>query len=183
MAQHAGDDGKTTLLNGGRISKAAVELCAIGDLDELSAAIGAAVAALPEHCAEMKPVLVDVQRTLSHICSFCAGYSGGAFDGVLGEALIDLDRWITVWNDALPTLRHLVLLSGHGAACAIHLARTVCRRAERSFVAMVEARDKKTDRAIRAVMAYLNRLSLFLFLLARLINFREGVGEKVIGGR
>jgi len=171
----AGDDGLTLFPNSGRISKASVELCAVGDLDELSATMGVVAAALPQCCAEIQPQLVEVQRALLRIGSFCAGCSEDSFTRVMKEALAGLDRWIAVLDDELPALQCFVLPSGHGAACAAHVARAVCRRAERSFVAMVGARAGEADGEARAVMAYLNRLSSFLFSLARLVNARTPV--------
>ena len=175
MKRGTGDDGMTELPNRGRISKASVELCAIGDLDELSATIGVVLSVLPLCCAEMEPLLVEVQRMLLRIGSFCAGYPGDAFKLVMDEALADLDRRVAALDDALPVLHGFVLPGGHEAACAAHVARAVCRRAERSFVAMVEAGAREAgareaDGAMCAVMAYLNRLSSFLFAVARVAS-------------
>lgn len=175
MSRHTGDDGQAMFPNRGRISKAAVELCALGDLDELCATIGVVVAELPQSCKKLQPLLENIQRVVQQVSSFCAGCSEATVELTLKDALCDLDRLIAVLDEELPVLQSFVLPGGHRGACAAHVARTVCRRAERSVVAMVEASEKESDATTLTVMAVMNRLSSFLFSLARLINFQENV--------
>ncbi len=164
-----GDSGETGLLGGSRVRKSDARVEAIGDVDELNASVGAARALVED--PEIDRQLASVQEEL-----FCVGAElataadakgRAAFPPVDARWTTRLERAIDVWDAELPPLDRFVLPGGMRTAAALHLARTVCRRAERSVVALAAQAEMAP-----AVLAYLNRLSDFLFVAARLANAR-----------
>ncbi|WP_308815103.1 cob(I)yrinic acid a,c-diamide adenosyltransferase [Sphingomonas sp. GV3] len=157
-----GDAGTTGLVDGSRVSKADPRMAAIGDVDEANSAIGIAVAAL----AGVSPAdtLLAIQNDLFDLGADLATPEGidGALRVIPGQ-VARLEAAIDALNADLAPLTSFVLPGGHPAAAALHLARAVTRRAERSAVA-AEAGSQ--------VLAYLNRLSDFLFVAARWVNGR-----------
>jgi cob(I)alamin adenosyltransferase len=172
-----GDGGETTLLGGGRVSKHDLRVVAYGEVDELNAAIGAAMAAEP---ADLECELLErIQRDLFAIGGQLASPNPAKVAKALTKAQID-ERRIEAMESAmdaadavLPPLAAFVLPGGSTKAAALHVARTVCRRAERSVVAL-GARDPVPP----IILTYLNRLSDLLFMLARLANQRAGVPDR-----
>lgn len=172
-----GDGGETTLLGGGRVSKHDLRVVAYGEVDELNAAIGAAMAAEP---ADLERELLErIQRDLFAIGGQLASPHPAKVAKALAKAQID-ERRIEAMESAmdaadavLPPLAAFVLPGGSTKAAALHVARTVCRRAERSVVAL-GARDPVPP----IILTYLNRLSDLLFMLARLANQRAGVPDR-----
>jgi len=167
IATRTGDDGTTGLAAGTRIAKDAPRIAAIGDVDELNSALGLlAVETLPPDVAGD---LLDIQHDLFDL--------GGELS-MPGEALLTaarvahLDGLLAGYNERLPPLREFVLPGGCRPAALAHVARTVCRRAERSVVALSHA-----DTVHPPVRQYLNRLSDLLFVLARVINQHAGMPE------
>jgi len=167
IATRTGDDGTTGLADGERLAKDAPRIVAIGDVDELNSALGLlATEALPP---EMAGDLLDVQHDLFDL--------GGELS-MPGQTLLQparvahLDRLLADYNARLAPLREFVLPGGSRAAALAHMARTVCRRAERSVVALA-----RTGIVQPPVRQYLNRLSDLLFVLARVINQDAGVPE------
>jgi cob(I)alamin adenosyltransferase len=157
-----GDDGTTGLRSGARVSKANARVEACGELDEASAAIG--MARSTGLAPDADAVLQQAQKDLSAIGS---EVSGG--DEIIAEAdATRLERAIDAVQEGLPPLRSLVLPGGSPASCALHVARCVVRRAERRVAALEERHEP---------IAYLNRLSDLLFVLARRANLAAGVGE------
>jgi cob(I)alamin adenosyltransferase len=157
-----GDDGTTGLRSGARVSKADARVEACGELDEASAAIG--VARSTELAPDTNAVLEQAQKDLFAIGS---EVSGG--QEIISEAdATRLEHAIDAAQAGLPPLRSLVLPGGSPAACALHVARCVVRRAERR-VAVLEERHEP--------IAYLNRLSDLLFVLARRANVAAGVAD------
>jgi cob(I)alamin adenosyltransferase len=159
-----GDRGETGLGDGSRVSKAHARVHALGDLDELNSAIGLILA--EEAPAEIADVLSDVQHDLFDL----GGEVSIPGHALLGEAQVQrLEAAIERWNAELPALKEFILPGGARAAAAAHLARTICRRAERSLVRLRE-KEKVGDAALR----YINRLSDLLFIAGRRLNRAAG---------
>ena len=168
-----GDAGETGLLGGARVSKAAPRVAAYGDVDELNAWLGLARSAADESLASM---LEQLQRHLFAIGARLADPVGVVANRIAKASVSDqdvaqLEAWIDHLQAELPPLRRFILAGGMPAASSLHVARTVCRRAERSVVAL------GSDAVEREVVVYLNRLSDLLFVMARTANHRGGVAE------
>lgn len=167
-----GDRGETSLFDGTRVSKGDPRVDAYGHVDELCATLGLARAAGPD--PQISDRLVQIQRDLFALGAQLADPAERIADRVTKASLssVDVERlegWIDEAEAELPPLRHFVLPGGSAPGAALHLARTVCRRAERHMVLLgtVDA----------DLLAYINRLSDLLFVLARLANARAGAGE------
>lgn len=171
-----GDDGTTSLVGGQRARKDCARLDAYGSLDELSAFLGV-VAAWPDIEEDIKKDLMDIQNLLFDIGGYLASKPGGSglppVSGMESE-IQKLESWIDRLDNATPKIRAFVLPGGCEVAAHTHVARTVCRRAERKIVAL--AADEEVDELVRV---YINRLSDYLFILARYFNYRSGVEEVV----
>ncbi|MGQ0764557.1 MAG: cob(I)yrinic acid a,c-diamide adenosyltransferase [Gemmatimonadota bacterium] len=172
----AGDDGGTALFGGGRVSKDDPRVEAYGDVDELNAALGMAIAASPDE--RIDAVLVPIQSDLLAIGALLATPDHDKMRDQLAKARLDeirigeLEHQIDLCEESLAPLRSFVLPGGTAKAAALHVARTVCRRAERRVVSL--------DRSVQlpvVIKIYLNRLSDLLFMLARLSNARAGTSE------
>jgi cob(I)alamin adenosyltransferase len=171
-----GDDGETGLFGGGRVPKTHPRVEAYGDVDELNAAIGLA------RCIEMMPrideVLVPLQRDLFAIGALLATPDREKMKKQLEKASIDetriaeLEHAIDEGDRELEPLNSFIVPGGTPKAAALHVARTVCRRAERRVIAIAP-----TEEIPPIVVVYLNRLSDLLFTLARVANRRAGAGE------
>jgi cob(I)alamin adenosyltransferase len=163
-----GDDGTTGLVDGSRRSKADARMAAIGSVDETNAAIGLARLSAP---AAIDAVLARVQNDLFDLGADLA--TPGEMEGALrivAAQVARLEAEIDEATAAVPPLTSFVLPAGTPCAAALHLARTVCRRAERDAVAARAAGDDLSDVAL----CYVNRLSDLLFALARLANMPGG---------
>jgi len=169
-----GDDGETSLFGGRRVSKSDLRVDACGEVDELSAAIGVAMASgLPPDLADM---LQAIARDLFALGARLADPDRKVAPRVdkiaVGQAEVGrLERWIDRFEAETPPLRRFILPGGSPAGAALHLARTVCRRAERRIAAL------GPDEVDGDLRAYVNRLSDFLFVAARAVNHRAGVPE------
>jgi cob(I)alamin adenosyltransferase len=167
-----GDGGSTNLFDGTRIAKSDLRVEAYGEVDEANAAIGLARAEGLD--ADVDAVMDTVQRELFALGSRLADPAERIADRVskiaLGhEDVTKLEGWIDRYEEELPPLRKFILPGGTRAAAALHMARTVCRRAERRMVAMVSVEVE--------YLAYMNRLSDLLFVLTRVVNKRAGKTE------
>jgi cob(I)alamin adenosyltransferase len=166
-----GDDGSTALGNGERRPKYDLRVAAYGTVDEVNAVIG--VARL--HAAgdlELDSMLTRIQNDLfdlgADLCLPDKGKGpGGARLDVTDAQVAWLERQIDRLNGELAPLRSFILPGGSAAAAYLHLARTVCRRAERL---MVELKDKPGESVTAAAIKYVNRLSDFFFVAARFTN-------------
>ncbi|MBV9028422.1 MAG: cob(I)yrinic acid a,c-diamide adenosyltransferase [Candidatus Eremiobacteraeota bacterium] len=174
-----GDDGTTGLIGGRRIKKSSVRIAAYGTLDELSSAIGLARALCGEGGGDRAAVL-DAWLAWAQDVLFNAGSQLAAVDekipGIPAVTQTDvtaLERAIDSAQNDLPPLNNFIHPGGSLAAAQLHVARTVCRRAERLIV---ELRDED-DRGIGESIQYLNRLSDALFVWARWMNDRFGVPD------
>lgn len=173
-----GDEGETGLFGGGRVPKSDPRVEAYGAVDELNAALGVALAALgasDQHdiAALLEPVQGDLLALGAHLATPEAGGAAARrLPPLPRERVAAMETAIDRADDELPPLTHFLLPGGSDAGAALHLARTVCRRAERRVVALAGEESVDAD-AIR----YLNRLSDLLFTLARLANQRSGSPE------
>ena len=171
-----GDAGETGLFGGARVPKDHIRVAAYGDVDELNAAIGVVRAAAP--LPRVDEVLVSIQRDLFAIGSLLATPDPDKMARHLEKAQIDddriaaLERAIDECDAELEPLRAFILPGGTAKAAALHLARTVCRRAERSVITL-----QREEEIPQIVVMYLNRLSDLLFTLARLANKLSGAAE------
>lgn len=171
-----GDAGDTGLFGGGRTAKSDPRVEAYGDVDELNAALGMARAS--EMMPRIDEVLVPIQRDLFSLGAMLATPDREKMKQHLEKARIDeariseLERAIDDGDAELEPLTAFILPGGTHKAAALHLARTVCRRAERRVVAL-----RSSAEVPDIVVVYLNRLSDLLFTLARVANRRAGAGE------
>ena len=162
-----GDDGTTGLGDGTRVAKDSLRVDAMGDVDELNSVIGLMLTeAVPD-------ILVDLLTQVQHDLFNLGGEICIPNYVILQQANIDnLEEAIDTLNDELEPLKEFILPGGSKASAYCHLARTVCRRAERKLITL--ARDEKvTDISLK----YLNRLSDLLFVLCRTINKEAGVPD------
>ncbi len=167
-----GDAGETSLGSGARVPKDDARIEAYGDVDELNALLGAALArGVPEPAASWLPL---VQNELFDLGADLAVPLDDPRERlrVTGEQVERLEAWCDEANEGLPMLRSFILPGGSEAAALLHLARTVCRRAERRAVALARREEVNAE-----ALAYLNRLSDLLFILARAANATAGVDE------
>jgi len=169
-----GDAGETSMLSGERVSKADPHIAAVGDLDELSVAIGFARLAHPKR----DDILKDIQKNLYQL-SAMVSYAG---DKDIDQFRLDpnatqaLEARIDDIQGALPPLKDFIYPGQSEASCRLHQARAVARRAERGLTAL------PADKA-GAAIAYINRLSDFLFALAREADHMAGASEEVFSGK
>jgi cob(I)alamin adenosyltransferase len=167
-----GDDGSTSLFSGERVSKTSLRVEVCGALDELNCAIGATRAASPTAPAEK--YLAKIQH---HLFSLGADLATSEKTRHTARIRAVEITWLEIEIDRmapeLPPLRNFILPGGSAAAAHIHLARAICRRAERTVVNLSQSEEISKD-AVR----FLNRLSDFLFILARYENLLSGVTEE-----
>lgn len=172
-----GDSGRTSLFGGGKVPKDHRRVAAYGDVDELNSTIGMARAtAGPADFFES--LLETIQRDLFVIGGHLATPDPEKVRAALARAEFDsgrveeFERTIDLADEELSPLKAFILPGGTAKAAAFHVARTVCRRAERSVVALAAAEEVPGE-----FLVYLNRLSDLLFTLARLANHRAGTGD------
>ena len=161
-----GDAGTTGLADGSRVEKDGARVTAMGDVDELNSQLGVVLAEpLPDAVREC---LVDVQHALFDIGGEMAIPGANTVDD---SYVAGVERVLDALNEELPPLKEFILPGGGRAAAAVHVARAVCRRAERRLVAL--SREEAVNDASRR---YLNRLSDLLFVVARVLA-RAEAGE------
>ena len=171
-----GDSGQTGLFGGGRVSKHDPRVAAYGDIDELNSVLGLARAAAPEGFHES--LFESIQRDLFSIGGHLATPDPDKVRKALEKAelsparVVEFEESIDAADATLAPLRAFVLPAGSEKAARLHVARAVCRRAERSVVALAA-----TTEVPELFLVYLNRLSDLLFTLARLANHQAGVGD------
>ncbi len=162
-----GDDGSTGLGDGSRVDKDSLRIEVIGTIDELNSWIGYLASAVTQD--DIKSALHEIQHALFDL--------GGELcipgHQIITSTHVDVvDQQIAQHNGNLPALTEFILPGGGSAASICHLARSVCRRAERNLVSL--AREEAINDEARI---FLNRLSDLLFIMARIISSRDGVGE------
>lgn len=163
-----GDQGTAGLVDGSRVSKASARMTAIGEVDEANAAIGLAIASLGD--GDPAQALGRIQNELFDLGADIA--TPGNVEGALRivpEQVERLEREIDAMNEELEPLTSFILPGGSSEVAALHLARTVVRRAERAAVALNEAEPLNPH-----LLAYLNRLSDHLFVAARHVAAQQG---------
>jgi cob(I)alamin adenosyltransferase len=168
-----GDAGQTGLFDGTRVPKSDARVSAYGDVDELSAWLGLARASTGD--AEIGSWLEQIQRDLFALGARLADPAQRIAPrvtkaGVAEDNVARLEGWIDKLDAELPPLRRFILAGGTPPAATLHVARTVCRRAERAIVALEPPPEPE-------ILRYVNRLSDLLFMMARAINHRAGAAE------
>lgn len=169
IVTRTGDSGTTGLGDGSRTSKDSIRIQAIGDIDELNCVIGMVLT--HELPAELTGPLQQIQQELFEV--------GGELS-MPGHALLDmkrilqLDQWVEEFNSQLPALKDFVMPGGTPASAHCHLARAVCRRAERQLVVLATRETVRHE-----LRQYINRLSDLLFIMARLIMQRSEKTEQI----
>ena len=166
-----GDDGTTGLFGGPRVRKDALRVEAYGDVDELNSALGVAREELPP--GDLRSLVDALQSELFTIGAELATPDKSKNVPRVAPAQVDrMEREIDRLETELPEMRNFILPGGSRAGAALHLCRTICRRAERKVV-QLSAHEEVSAEAL----AYLNRLSDLLFVMARAANLRAGGQE------
>jgi cob(I)alamin adenosyltransferase len=163
-----GDDGTTGLANGERVDKCDARVEAYGDVDETNSALGVLLAE-PQLPPAVRSTITRIQHELFEVG---AELSLPGYRAVGAGHVSQLERDLDALNDALPPLAEFVLPGGNRAAALCHVARTVCRRAERRAWAAAKVATVSVD-----VLRYLNRLSDLLFVVARVLAREHGGSE------
>lgn len=175
-----GDTGVSSLYNGQRLPKDSPFFEALGDVDELNSTIGAAREFCPASASYTAEQLEFIQSRLLDVGSVVATPLSGSSEAQLARVRFDashtpkLEGWIDAMTSELPPLKNFILPSGGHAAALLHMARAICRRAERHVVPLV--RDSQAD---NEVQIFLNRLSDYLFTAARYLAMKEGKAEVI----
>lgn len=171
-----GDKGETSIIGGFRVKKSCERLEAYGTVDELSSHLGLLISMLPDNAD--RNLLVRIQNNLFNVCSNLATDQSRTplYDSAkLAEGEIELlEQEVDRLMKLLPECQGFILPGGTQAAAQAHVCRTVCRRAERRIVALSEVATVSPE-----IQQYVNRLSDYLFVLAKIINFNAGISEIV----
>lgn len=176
-----GDKGTTSLVYGSRVAKNDALVEAYGTCDEANSMIGLAVSHMATEFFEEKDQLNqafhDIQTTLFHVGAELATPQGKEVKWKLTEQDVEkLEQWIDLYDGKVPQLKNFILPGGHPAGAALHVARTIVRRTERTAISIGE-------NVSPLVLAYLNRLSDFLFVAARFTNLKLGKKEQDLHGQ
>jgi cob(I)alamin adenosyltransferase len=178
-----GDQGETSLFGGQRVRKDVPRVEAYGDVDELNAVLGCVCAELSDE--DLRGYLRTIQSSLFDLGGELATPEveerearGKSSPRVNSDDVAEMEGWIDHLDSELEPLRNFVLPGGDRTAATLHLARTVCRRAERRVIALAQI-----ERIAELPIRYLNRLSDLLFTLARVVNHRRGIAEPEWVGR
>lgn len=164
-----GDGGKTSLVGGKRVQKSHPRVMAYGDLDELISWMGIMRSSLPEYDEDFRRIQRALMNGSAHIASEDLSKALPAFPA---EDTVWLEEKIDKMTSAIPPQTAFVLPCGPKEAAECHVVRTVCRRCERSAIALGDDRED-----IRAAIKYINRLSDYLFTLARYVTAAKGLSE------
>ena len=165
-----GDEGTTGLGDGSRIDKDAPRMEAIGTVDEVNCHVGLLVATLPAN----DPLLALLSRIQHDLFDLGGELAVPGYEMISDERISALENELDALNESLPPLKNFILPGGSPAAAQCHLARVVCRRAERCVVSL-----HKVEPVNGPARKYLNRLSDLLFVMARVIARRAG-GQEVL---
>ncbi|MEX1183307.1 MAG: cob(I)yrinic acid a,c-diamide adenosyltransferase [Gemmatimonadota bacterium] len=171
-----GDMGETGLFGGGRVAKSDLRVEAYGEVDELNATLGWARAVVTEPTIGERLLAVqpDLFAIGAHLATKApAGRPAPALPPLPEDRIDELEQWIDEGEAGLPALRAFILPGGSPGGAALHVARTVCRRAERRVVELAGAEEIAS-----AILVYLNRLSDLLFVWSRVENRSAGTPEQ-----
>ena len=166
-----GDEGLTDIL-GGRVSKNSLRIDVIGSIDEVNSFIGLAASTLDESCSDIMDVLHEVQHDLFDAGADIANNLNSDFK-ITSETTSKLEKYIDSFDEELEPIKFFILPGGTETSAHLHVARSVCRRAEREIVDYTIAEASRYSEIRR----YCNRLSDLLFTLARVVNARKGVPD------
>lgn len=175
-----GDKGETSLFTGQRVPKNDPFMHALGTVDECNSSIGSAIALLPKE-PQFQPIieqLETIQHALFDLGAALATPRTRAADAKIEKTRFDeeetelLEKWIDEMTQELPPLKTFILPGGHPAGAMLHLARVICRRAEREIVPLGNHAD-----VTESVLIYINRLSDYLFTVSRFVNHRTDTPE------
>jgi len=163
-----GDKGSTILLTGERVKKNDARIEAYGDVDELTSYVGLI------HDLTDDPIVTDFllhiqDRLMVSAAWLAAGKPGPNLPGLTNKDILDLEEEIDTMNEQIPAIRHFILPGGYPLSSHCHIARTICRRAERHTVSIIDSEDSH----LVIVLQYLNRLSDYLFVLARFFIYKN----------
>lgn len=171
-----GDDGSTGLVGGARVKKSSRKVSAYGDVDELNSHLGVCVSLLSEKTTPLlKDRIFTIQNELFDIGAELATPADAHWEGMPKTTEVHvgrLERWIDDLNESLPSLTSFILPGGTPLSAHLHVARTVCRRAERSILALHEEEPVSA-----AILHYINRLSDLLFVMSRAVVQKAGEPE------
>ena len=177
-----GDKGKTSLFSGERVAKHHIRIEAYGDLDELNSVLGAVIALVPEQEQAVRDDLEGIQSHLFLAGAWLATTPNSSATGYLttlpANVSKDLERRIDTLSEVLPVLKEFILPGGQPVAACAHVARTVCRRCERRLTELIEDSADAGESELAVIQVYLNRLSDYLFVLARYLNHCLGTPDK-----
>ena len=177
-----GDRGKTSLFSGERVSKSDRRIEAYGDVDELNSLIGALAAALRSENPDLAGALEQIQADLFQLSAILAVTPDSPAMASLAEItdsrITEMEQAIDQLDAQLPALSSFILPGGHPNAAWAHVCRSVCRRAERHAIRISDEYAKgKSARQFELAVVYLNRLSDYLFVLARYCNHLQAVAD------
>ena len=179
-----GDRGKTSLFSGERVNKSDLRVEAYGDVDELNSLLGVLSAFLPSEETTLSGEIKRIQSDLLHLGAWLAVTPGSPasseLQSITPEHARGLEAAIDRMEQELPALKEFILPGGHVSAGWAHVARAVCRRAERHVVRLAAGTgEDETPLQLRGVITYLNRLSDYLFVLARYCNKIQGQPDRL----
>ena len=177
----SGDRGITSLLSGERVPKSSARVDACGEVDELASVLGACAAALSAAHSDLHLEIQGVQSDLLHIGAWLATSPGSPTRQMLRTIsrgrLREIEDAIDRLEAGLPPLQSFLLPGGHPTAAWAHIARTVCRRVERRVQSLESGAGEGAGESPEGILPYLNRLSTYLFALARSCNKLHGVPD------
>ncbi|MBI2031660.1 MAG: cob(I)yrinic acid a,c-diamide adenosyltransferase [Candidatus Levybacteria bacterium] len=171
-----GDKGRTSLFTGKKVSKTAARIEAIGTIDELNSTIGFTISNIKNKKSKIKEELIEIQRDLFEIGASLANPSTFRKLKIL-ERVSHFEKFIDEMTEQMPKLSNFILPGGTTAASYLHIARTVCRRAERRLVAL-----SHKERIDKKILVYINRLSDLFLTMSRFVNFKSGKEETIWKG-
>lgn len=175
-----GDKGQTSLFTGKRVPKNDLFIQALGDVDECNSSLGVAISLIQNNpeLAKTKNQLETIQHTLFDVGAAIATPQTEAIESKIEKTRFDekdaliLEEWIDEMELELPKLKEFILPGGSPCGSTLHLARSICRRAERTVLPLHEKKDVSSN-----VVIYLNRLSDYLFVTSRFVNFKLNLPE------
>ncbi|MGD2272060.1 MAG: cob(I)yrinic acid a,c-diamide adenosyltransferase [Desulfobacterales bacterium] len=178
----SGDRGMTSLFSGERVKKSYERVETYGDVDELNSVLGTLIATLPEDSGELAKEIQHIQSDLLSLGAWLATTPDSpslAFITGISEAHVTrLELAIDRMMESLAPLRGFILPGGHISSGLAHIARTVCRRAERHILNLTrDYSGTESEKQFKRVIAFLNRLSDYLFVLARYCNHMTGLSD------